>query len=150
MVDIVALMIPFLFMLAIVYGALDVSGVFRNRRVNAVIALVFALFTLTYAPAVEFINQIMPLAMIFFIVFFFIGFVIKMSGKGLKQGERRDFTLLIIIMGLILLLLATKGAEFIGNFMPGFEEQGNNILVVAGIIFIAVIFLAAYKMSNKE
>jgi Na+/H+ antiporter NhaC len=92
----------------------------------------------------------MPLAMIFFIVFFFIGFVIKMSGKGLKQGERRDFTLLIIIMGLILLLLATKGAEFIGNFMPGFEEQGNNILVVAGIIFIAVIFLAAYKMSNKE
>ena len=146
MADLITLMIPFLFMLAIVYGALDVSGVFKNRRVNAVIALVFAIFTLTYEPAVNFVNQIMPFALIFFVVFFFIGFVIKIA----KKGAEKDFTLLIIIAGLILLLLGTQGAGFIGNFMPGFEEQGNNILVIAGIVFIGVIFLAAYKMTKEK
>lgn len=146
MADLISMMIPFLFMLAIVYGALDVSGVFRNRRVNAVIALVFALFTLTYEPAVNFVNQIMPFAIIFFIAFFFIGFIIKIA----RKGADKDFTLLIIIVGLILLLLATQGPGFIGSFMPGFEEQGNNILVIAGIVFIGVIFLAAYKMQKEK
>ena len=150
MADIIQLMIPFLFMLAVVYGALDVSGVFRNRRVNALIALVFALFALTYAPAAEFITQIMPMATILFIILFFIGFVMKMAGKGLKQGEKRDFTLLIIIAGLILLVLATQGAGFIQNLMPGYQDQGNNIIAIVAVLFIGVILLAAIKMPKEK
>jgi len=146
MADIISFLTPFLFMLAIVYGALDVAGVFRNRRVNALIALVFALFTLTYAPATEFINQIMPFAIMFFVVFFFLGFVIKMA----KKGVDKDFTLLVIILGLVLLLFATQGPGFIDNFMPGFEEQASNIMIISAIVFIAVIFLAVYKLSIKE
>jgi hypothetical protein len=146
MADIISLMVPFLFMLAIVYGALDVAGVFRNRRVNALIALVFAFFTLTYAPAIEFINQIMPFAIMFFVVFFFLGFVIKIA----KKGVDKDYNLLIIILGLILLLFATQGPGFISSFAPGFEEQGNNIMVISAVVFIGVILLAAYKLSIKE
>jgi len=146
MADFTALLIPFLFMLAIVYGALDVAGVFRNRRVNAVIALVFAFFTLTYAPAIEFINQIMPFAIVFFVAFFFLGFVIKMA----KKGVDKDFTLLIIILGLVLLLFATQGPGFIDSFLPGFEEQASNIMLISAIVFIGVILLAAYKLSIKE
>jgi len=146
MTDLISLLIPFLFMLAIVYGALDVAGVFRNRRVNAIIALVFAFFTLTYAPATEFINQIMPYAIMFFVVFFFLGFVIKIA----KKGVEKDYTLLVIILGLVLLLFATQGPEFIAGFAPGFEEQGNNIMVISAIVFIGVILLAAYKLSIKE
>ena len=144
MVDLISLMVPFLFMLAIVYGALDVSGVFRNRRVNALIALVFAFFTLTYAPAVEFINQIMPYAIMFFVVFFFLGFIVKMA----KKGVDKDYNLLIIILGLVLLLFATQGTVFIANFVPGFEEQASNIMMASAVVFIGVILLAAYKLSK--
>jgi hypothetical protein len=146
MADLIASMIPFLFMLAIVYGALDVSGVFKNRRVNALIAVVFAFFTLTYAPASEFINLIMPFAIIFFVVFFFIGFMIKIA----KKGVEKDYNLIIIIAGLILLLLATQGPGLINNFLPGFEEQANNIMIISAIVFIGLIMLAAYRLSVKE
>src|SRR4030043_415702 len=127
MADLITLLIPFLFMLAIVYGALDVSGVFRNKRVNALIALVFAFFSLTYEPAILFINQIMPFAIIFFVAFFFLGFVIKVARKGVDK----DYTLLIIILGLVLLLFATQGPGFIDSFVPGFEEQASNIMMAA-------------------
>jgi hypothetical protein len=145
MADIITLLIPFLFMLAIVYGALDVAGVFKNKRVNALIAAVFAFFTLTYSPAIEFINQIMPIAIIFFVVFFFLGFMIKVA----KKGVEKDFTLLIIILGLTLLLFATQGPNVINNFLPGFEEQASNIMVISAIVFIGVILLAAYRLSTK-
>jgi hypothetical protein len=146
MTDLITLLIPFLFMLAIVFGALDVSGVFKNKRVNALIALVFAFFALTYQPAVDFIMGIMPIAIIFFIGFFFIGFVIKIA----KKGADKDYTLLIIIITLILLILATQGSDAIAKFMPGFENQGNTILVAAGIAFIAVLLLAAYKLPGEK
>ncbi len=146
MADIISLMVPFLFMLAIVYGALDVSGVFKNKRVNALIALVFAFFTLTYAPAIEFINSVMPFAIMFFVVFFFLGFVIKIA----KKGVDKDYNLLIIILGLVLLLFATQGPGFISSFAPGFEGQASNIMVISAVVFIGVILLAAYKLSIKE
>lgn len=151
MADLISSIIPFLFMLAIVYGALDIGGVFKNKRVNAVIAAVFALFTLTYAPAAEFINQIMPLAIIFFVVFFFVGFIVKAATKGLSdETGKKDFNLLIIILGLVLLLFATQGPEVIGRFLPGFEEQASNIMVLSAVVFIGVIFMAAYRISVKE
>jgi hypothetical protein len=146
MADIISLLIPFVFMLAIVFGALDVSGVFKNKRVNALIALVFAFFTLTYQPAIDFIMQIMPFAIMFFVAFFFIGFIIKIA----KKGVEKDFTLLAIIVGLILLLLATQGSEAITRFMPGYGDQGTSLLTIAGIVFIIVILLAAYKMTKAK
>jgi hypothetical protein len=143
MTDLITLLVPFLFMLAIVFGALDVSGVFKNKRVNALIALVFAFFTLTYQPAIEFINSIMPYAIMFFVVFFFLGFVIKIA----KKGVDKDYTLLIIILGLVLLLFATQGPGLISSFVPGFEQQGNTIMMVAAVVFIGAILMAAYKLS---
>ena len=135
--------IPFLFMLAVVFGALEIAAIFPNKKVNMLIAVVFALFGVSYSPATEFINQILPFAMIFFIVFFFLGFVIKVA----KKGVGKDYTLLMIIVGLVLLFLATQGPGFFENFMPGFQEQGSNILIIAGIVFIAVLLMSAYKMG---
>jgi Na+/H+ antiporter NhaC len=118
--------------------------------VNALIAVVFAFFTLTYAPATEFITSIMPLAIIFFVVFFFLGFVVKAVSKGLSDEKgNKDFTLLIIILGLALLLFATQGPGVIGRFLPGFEEQASNIMVISAVVFIFVILLSAYKLSKQ-
>jgi uncharacterized membrane protein YoaK (UPF0700 family) len=145
MADLITLLVPFLFMLAIVFGALDVSGVFKNKRVNALIALVFAFFTLTYQPAIDFINTIMPYAIMFFIVFFFVGFVVKLTRK--EMGK--DYPLLMIVLGLVLLFFATQSG-FLISFMPGFEQQAGTILTMAAAIFIGAIFLAAYKLSSRQ
>ena len=149
--DILTFAIPFLFMFAIVFGALDVAGVFRNKRVNIIIALVFALFTLTYQPAIDFITLVMPYAIMFFVAFFFLGFIIKAVTRGISDKEgKKDYTLLVIILGLVLLLFATQGPEFISKFIPGFEEQANSIMIISAIVFIGVIFLAVYRLSIKE
>ena len=151
MSDILTFAIPFLFMLAVVFGALEIAAVFPNKKVNMLIAAVFALFGISYSPATEFINQILPFAMIFFIIFFFLGFVIKVAKTGLedKQGKK-DWTLLMILVGLVLLFLAAQGPAFFENFMPGFEEQGSNILIIAGIVFIVVLLMAAYKKGSGK
>jgi hypothetical protein len=138
------IIIPFIFMLAIVFGALDVSGVFKNKRVNALIALVFALFTLTYQPAIDFINQIMPIAIILFIAFFFIGFIIKMG----KQGVNKDYTLIIVIASLVLLAMATQGS-LISGFLPGLAEQWNNMVAAIAVVLVGVILFAAYRKGSK-
>jgi len=150
MADIFSFAIPFLFMFAVVFGALEIAAIFPNKKVNTLIALVFALFGVSYAPATEFINQVLPFAMIFFIIFFFIGFVVKVAKSGLKTKEEKyDYTLLMIIVGLVLLFFATQGPQAIAWLMPGFEQQGNNILIIAGIVFVLVVFLAAYKMPKE-
>ncbi len=145
MAALITLLVPFLFMLAIVFGALDVAGVFKNKRVNALIALVFAFFTLTYQPAIEFINAIMPYAIMFFVVFFFVGFVIKL----VKKETAKDYTLLMIVLGLVLLLFATQ-SSFIAGIVPGFEQQSSMIITVAALILIGAIFIAAYKLSVSK
>lgn len=144
MADLLTLIIPFVFLTAIVFGALDVSGVFKNKRVNALIAVVFGLFTLTYQPATEFIMQIMPLALVFFVGFFFVGFVIKLA----RKGADKDYTLLIIIAALVVLILATQGTSLLAN-VPGYQDNGNTILTAAGLVFIGVILLAAYRLTKK-
>ncbi len=68
--------IPFFFLLAVVYGALGISGVFKNRAVNLIIALVIALFGMTYQPFITWLYTIMPYAIALFIAVFFIGFVV--------------------------------------------------------------------------
>ncbi|MEM5812611.1 MAG: hypothetical protein QW286_02730, partial [Candidatus Aenigmatarchaeota archaeon] len=93
-----------------------------------------------------FINQLMPFSIVFFVSFFFIGFVLKIA----KKGVEKDYTLLIIILGLLLLLFATQGAEIISNFLPGSDEQANNLMIISAVVFIGVILLAAYKMSPQK
>ena len=145
MADIIQLMIPFIFMLAIVFGALDVAGVFKNKRVNMMIAMVFALFTLTYQPAIDFINGIMPIAIILFIVFFFIGFAIK----AVKKEVNKDWTLVIIIITLVFLGLATQNSLITG-LLPGLAEQWNTMITIVAIVLVGMLLLAAYRRGKEE
>lgn len=147
--DILASVIPFFFVAAIVYGALEVSGVFKNKNVKMIIAAVFALFTMTYDPLIIFINNIMPYAAIFFIVVFFVAFIFKpMKGK---KEEGRDYTLIIIVCGLIIVFLANSGYQLINQWIPQISTiSGTNFMVAAGIILIVFILYAAYKMQGEK
>jgi len=141
--DMIASVIPFFFIAAIVYGALEVSDVFKNRNVKTVIAAVFAFFTITYEPLAVLINQILPYAAMFFIALFFLAFLFKPFRGGGKR--ERDYSLIIIIGGLVLIFLANSGYRIIQDMLP--EMSNSNFMVGAGLVIILMIFYAAYKKT---
>ncbi|MFH1978301.1 MAG: hypothetical protein ABIJ92_03170 [Candidatus Aenigmatarchaeota archaeon] len=132
--------LPFFFMFALVYGALEASSVFSNNAVKSIIALVIAFFTISSQPALDFINQAFPYAIPFFIVAFFLSFVIKMF-KG-KEGEK-DYTLIAIVIGLILLLLASQG-----SVLTAITNIHSDLVTGIGLALIALIFFAGYQQAK--
>lgn len=146
------LLIPFFFILAIVWGALEVSGVFKNKGVKAIISLVIGFFAITNQQAVSFINQSLPFAVMFFVVIFFIGFITKpFIGKKKEGGEGPDFTLLAIVGILILLFLASQGTDYLRTIFPGLSQfSQNDLLTGLGIIIVILILFSVYKRWGGE
>ncbi len=141
MPDIFTFGIPFFFMLAVVFGALEVGGVFQNRGVKIVISLAIAFFAATFEPAVGFIFGILPYATIFFIIVFFIGFVKKIFTK---EGGAKDWTIIAVILILFLILLIS--AEELTGI--SFGEQATIFIYAIGLIVILMIFYAAYQKTT--
>jgi hypothetical protein len=140
--------IPFFFVLAIVYGALDVAGVFKNKAANAIIAIVIGFFAMASEEASAFIMSILPYAAIFFVVVFFIAFILKMFKA--KKEEERDFTLIIVVIVLAILFLMSQGYDILQSLLPpGFPVTGENFMLIIGIILIIAIFFAAYKSKGE-
>lgn len=129
-------LLSFFFVLAVVYGALEVSSVFKNNAVKAIIALVVSFFAASSQEAVNLISAILPYAIMLFIVFFFIGFVLKFFKKGEGGKEEVDYTLLIVILALGLIFVSTENS---------FMKIDQNMLGVGVAVIIALLFYAAYK-----
>jgi len=143
--DILSTAIPFFFILAIVYGAIEVSGVFDNKRVGIIISVVIAFFTLTYEPLTLFINQMLPYAAIFFVIVFFLAFIFRpLKGEG---GGKRDYTLIVVAGGLILLFLANYGYDALKELIPQFTNI--DFLMAVGIVILIMVFYAAYKREKQ-
>ena len=70
-------LLPFLLMLGIVYGALQMGSPIKNKGANFIIAIVLALFAATNQQAVDMINQFLPYAAVLFVGVFILGFVWK-------------------------------------------------------------------------
>ena len=139
-------LLPFFLVLAIIYGALEVSKVFKNRAVNGIIAIVFAFFSIMNAQVVSFINSILPYAAGFFVVIFIIWIVLKPL-RGGKEGKGMDPVLIIVILVLILVLLARM--QVTDYFPEGSILSNQNLIWVIGIIIVAVILLKVFKMKNE-
>jgi len=142
MASLLILAIPFLFVLAIVYGALDVSNVFKNKGAKGIIAIVIAFFAISSQELVDFINSILPFAVILFIIVFFIAFVMALFKE--KEGKKGvDYTMLTIIAALVLIFLANElSVSFI-------DLENSNLITIIGFVFILLIFFAAYKQQTK-
>ncbi len=136
--------IPFFFTLAVAYGALQVSGLFKNKAVNMLIAIVLALFAASTQGLVEFIYTLLYPATVLFIIFFFIGFVYKFF----KERKETDYTLMVVVLGLLLLLMAAGVA---GNpVVPIGSIMSENLVVLLGLVFIVAMFYASYKQMGKK
>jgi len=141
-------LLPFFFVLAVVFGALEVSGVFKNRGVNGLISVVVALFAIINPSVSAIIYAIMPYAIIIFIIFFFLGFIIKFFSSD-EKGKPKDLTLPVIIAGLILIFLASYG-ENLSSMFPsmGFFSSDNFIVVVILVVVMIALF-ATYKAKSS-
>jgi len=123
---------------------LEVSGVF-GKRANTLIAVIIGFFAISSPMLVEFLNQALPFAVIFFIGFFFLSFIVKFAGK----PKEKDYTLIMIITGLVILFFATNGQEIIENYFSLPQESITNIFSWIILIFILLLFFAAYKYKSE-
>jgi hypothetical protein len=141
------LILPFMLVLAITYGALEVSKVFGNRAVKAILAVVFAFFAILNYQVVSFINSILPYAAVFFVVIFLVWIVLKpiMGKKG--EGEKRDPIILVVILVLVLIVLARL--QTTGNLPSYGVFSSENLIWIIGIIIVAFVLYKVYKIGAQ-
>jgi hypothetical protein len=146
--ELMTFVLPFLFVLAIVYGALDLAAVFKKKEVNVIIAVVIAAFSVSNAAIVDSIIAAMPWAAMLFIILFFIKFVLSFFKT--EKGKERDYTLIVIILALVAIFMASQGTQLIQDWLPGgFPVSEENLILIIGIVVIVAMLYAAYKKANE-
>lgn len=142
-------LLPFLLVLAIVYGALEMSGPIKNKAARFIISLVLAIFAATYEPAVVMINQLLPYAAGLFVVVFLLGFI-KSLFRG-EKGKETDFTLLAIIAGLAAIFFAGPvGSGLFGTAASLGPISSENLAAAAGLLFVLIMLVVAYKNWSEK
>ncbi len=139
------MLLPFMLVLAITYGALEVSKVFGNRAVKAIIAVVFAFFAIMNYQVVAFINSILPYAAVFFVVLFLVWIVLKPIIGGKKEGEKRDPVIVVVVLVLVLIILARLQAT--GNLPSYGFFTSENLVWIIGLAILAFVVYKAYKIG---
>lgn len=141
--------IPFLFVLAIIFGVLEISHVIRNRGAMFLISFALAFFTVTSTNFVGVFPLYAGIITPIFIIIFIIAFILEVFGlrRPRMPGEREPEALIII--GAILFLLLSLGFIY-SESIPAlpFIGGGQNVIILAIIIFILVIFWTAFKAGT--
>lgn len=140
--------ITFLFVLAVVFGVLQLTKVFKVSAVNVVIAIVIALFAASYPPFVSTLWTFLPSITWLFVILFFVAFIMELFGlrKPSAPGQREDKSFAMILTGVILIIFITIGINFIPN-IPSIGQQ--NIMILAALFFMFIIFYAAFRIKKS-
>jgi hypothetical protein len=145
--------IPFIFAFAIVYGSLEFTGTF-SKRVNAVVSGAIALFALSVPEVSEFIAAVLPYAVLLFIALFFLGIMLtfakKMGGGKGAEGGKPDYASKIVVVGLLLLILATAGTGFLQDWFSLDSGTLDSYLTAAGALLILLLIYWAFKKGPKD
>jgi hypothetical protein len=154
MPELIFYLLPALLVFAITFGALETSKIFAieregkkipNRRLDALIGLIVAGFSLTSEQVIGYVWQAMPWAAILFIIIFFFGFV-KSIFK-VEKGEKPNYILIAIIAMLGLLLIYSQPQLL--TWLPSLGLASGDLTIIIGLIIIAIIFYAASTMRAK-
>ncbi len=130
----------FLFVFAVVFGALSYAGVLgEQRKVNVIIALAFAIFAVLFEPFVFGLQAVLPIAIVLIVIIFFALFLKKAFG-----GDTKDAVPIVVSLAIALLLLGVFWDQ-IGFSLPGLDA--SNVLWLIIIIVVLLIFFVAYKQG---
>src|SRR4030042_696489 len=108
---------PFLLVVAVVYGGMETSGIFRNKAIKAVVSVVLGFFAVTNYYMVQFVNSVLPYVAIIFLLVFIVGF----AKRSLSGGEK-DSTMMIVIVVLIMLLIDSIAKSYGGYGLLQYTE----------------------------
>lgn len=150
--------LPFLFVLAIVYGLLTVTGkskagvgFFGKNSVNFVISLVFAFFAAGYQPFLDVFYQYFGVILWIFVGLFFITFLKELFGSSDKDDDKsifRKYPTEIMILALAgLLSLIHVESEDLARNLPVTTE---NFVMIAGLTFLVIVFWIAGKIKKTN
>jgi hypothetical protein len=133
----------FLFIFAVVFGLLSYAKVGDfGKRINAIIALAFALFSIFYPPLVLGLQQWLPVAVVLLIILFFILFVKKMFASE-KSGDTFPMA---IALATLLIVFAVLGDRILGYLPAGFDLDTMSWIV--GIIIVILFFWTVYNYKG--
>ncbi|MFH0929428.1 MAG: hypothetical protein V1818_03675 [Candidatus Aenigmatarchaeota archaeon] len=137
-------LVPFLFSLAVIFGILEVTRIFRNKAVNFIVSFALSFFALAYPGFMAFMWANFGLVAMFFIAMFFMLFILKVFGMGGKSSQDS-----VIINGAILFVLLSLSYLYVDSFpsVPIIGE-GQNLILLISVVLIISIFWAAYKMGS--
>jgi hypothetical protein len=131
----------FLFVFAIVFGLLSQMNILGSKNVNAIIAIVFAVVSVAYAPFVTFLYSILPIAAVFLVIVFFFIFVKKLFSGG-QQGS---MIVPAVILAVSLVLLGVLWSD-ISKLVP-VGIRPDDVLWAIGLFAIVMIF---YLSTQQE
>ncbi|MBU5557847.1 MAG: hypothetical protein QW751_01535 [Candidatus Aenigmatarchaeota archaeon] len=151
-------LIPFLFTFAVVFGVLELTRVFKNRAVEAVIAFALAVFAITQPAFTTMLMLWLPSILSFFIIVFFIAFIFEIFGLRKKpekihpeiyakeQAEKAG------LLGVAIVLLFAVGGLALSQLGLSLPVIGGpeNILFALGLIFIVALFWLAFKIGEEK
>ncbi|MBI2675474.1 MAG: hypothetical protein HYX24_03380 [Candidatus Aenigmarchaeota archaeon] len=132
-------LLPFLFALAVSFGTLQVGGFIKHKPANLLIAMIIAFFAANDTGVAQFLKAILPSAALFFMAFFFIGFVFSF----VKGKHEKDFTLIAVIFALLLLFLIS-GQNLLEKT---FDES---FIAVLAVVLMALILYTAYNKGAGQ
>ena len=133
----------FLFIFAIVFGLLTSvkeDRFFKNNKVNAAIAAVFGIFSASYEPLVQIMQQYIPIVSLLLIVVFFIVFIKKTFGH--KSESSSDKLPRLVTLAMLLLLIGVFWND-VAHYLPVAVDPTAALWII-GLVIIVMIFWAAY------
>ena len=138
------ILVPLAFSLAIIFGILEITRIFRNKAVNFIVAFTLSIFAVINSAFVSFLWANLVFVAAFFIIMFFIIFVYKVFGSGRKNVDA------IIMNGAILFVLLSLSYLYINSFpsVP-FIGGGENLILLIAIVLILSIFWAVFKTGSE-
>lgn len=131
--------LTFFFVFAVVFGAFSYTRIFE-RRINAVLAAVFALFSAAFPPLVTGLQAFLPIGAVIIVILFFFLFLRRMFEA--RQGQHVDAFPIALSLGIALVLLGVLWNRL--NVSLPFIDS-SNMLWLIGIVLVVLIFYVAYR-----
>lgn len=148
--------LPFILVFTVVFAILQKSKILGDgkKQIDAMVALVVGLITITFARAVGIINQLLPflaVAVIMILVFMIMIALFHKDDKEFKMGE--NFKKIIMVLSFIAVVIAglifTGAWGWLAEKLTGAGGSG----LVTNIVFIAIIiggFLVVFFGDKKK
>jgi hypothetical protein len=147
--------LPFILVFTVVFAILQKSSILGKdkKQIDAMVALVIGLITITFARAVGIISQLLPflaVAVIMILVFLLlIGLVHKEGEKFVWDEPIKKVVVVLAFVAVVIVGLILTGAwDYLAY---KFSEPGSNL--VTNIVFVAIIlggFLIVFFGDGKS